>query len=143
MKQFLKITCNLLLAGLLLTGGLAALLLLSATWIPDLQPSIILMGDHPIHWPEAGSTASIWLIAWLALWLTLVLSTLVIVFTLALTGSSLILAGLLLFLPLALPIALLIWILGRKSKHSRHPPADSPPPILSSTVNPTSSTVNP
>ena len=143
MKQFLKTSCSLLLAGLLLTGLMAALLLLSTAWIPDLQPSIILMEDHPIHWPAAGSAASVWLIAWLALWLTLVLSTLVIVFTLALTGTSLILAGLLLFLPLALPIALLIWILGRRNKPSRHQPIDSKTSMLSSTVTPTSSTVNP
>ena len=143
MKRFFKITCSLLLAGLLLTGVMAALLLLSAAWSPDLQPSIILMGDYPIPRPEAGSTVSVWLIAWLALWLALVVSTLVLMFTLALTGSSLILAGLLLFLPLALPIALLIWILGRRNKHSRHQTIDSQTSMRSSTVTPTSSTVKP
>ena len=124
MKQFLKIGSSLFFGGLLLAAVIAALVVLVGAWIPNLPPSILVMGDETIAWPQSGAATSVWIIAWLAIWLALVISALAILFAFTVTGGTLILVGLLMFAPVLLLAGFIAWLLRRANRSDRGKDAD-------------------
>jgi hypothetical protein len=112
MARFLKITVLLFMAGVLLCGVLAAVVVMSETWVPNLFGSAIFIDDDTITFSREAVGAGEILTAFAAVWFGFVVAALAVLFAFSVAGAALAGAAMLLLSPLIL-IALIVWLLMR------------------------------